>query len=66
MTNTSNDTLRDVFGFSSFREHQEGIVDAILAGRDAFAVMPTGDGGGPSVAVAPLPMFGEDRGGVRR
>ncbi len=36
--------LRDIFGFSQFRPHQEGIVSALLAGRDAFAVMPTGGG----------------------
>jgi len=33
-----------VFGHSGFREHQEGIVDAILEGRDTLAVMPTGAG----------------------
>ena len=36
--------LKDVFGFSSFRENQEGIVRAVLQGRDVFAVMPTGGG----------------------
>ena len=36
--------LQDIFGFSQFRPHQEDIVNAILAGRDAFAVMPTGGG----------------------
>ena len=37
-------TLRRVFGFDRFRADQEGIVRAILAGRDVFAVMPTGGG----------------------
>lgn len=36
--------LRECFGFSSFREGQEALIDAILAGRDAFGVMPTGGG----------------------
>jgi len=38
------DALHSVFGFRSFRPNQEGIVRAVLAGRDAFAVMPTGGG----------------------
>ena len=37
-------TLNRVFGFHSFRPNQEEIVRAVLAGRDAFAVMPTGGG----------------------
>ena len=36
--------LQKIFGFDSFRDNQEEIVQAILAGRDAFAVMPTGGG----------------------
>jgi len=36
--------LKDVFGFSSFLPNQEEIVQAILAGQDAFVVMPTGGG----------------------
>ena len=36
--------LADVFGYSTFRPHQEKIVRAVLAGRDVFAVMPTGGG----------------------
>ena len=38
------ETLGKVFGFSEFRPNQEGIVRAILTGRDVFAVMPTGGG----------------------
>jgi len=37
-------TLREVFGFSEFRPNQREIVEALLAGRDAFVVMPTGGG----------------------
>ncbi|WP_230529937.1 DNA helicase RecQ [Microvirga roseola] len=36
--------LHDVFGFSSFREGQEEIVRAVLAGEDVLAIMPTGAG----------------------
>ena len=36
--------LRERFGFYSFLDGQEGLIDAILAGRDAFGVMPTGGG----------------------
>lgn len=36
--------LRTQFGFESFREYQEAIIDAVLAGRDAFVLMPTGGG----------------------
>ncbi len=36
--------LRERFGFRSFREGQEALIDAILSGRDAFGVMPTGGG----------------------
>ncbi len=36
--------LQDTFGFSTFRDNQEEIIRAILAGRDVFAVMPTGGG----------------------
>jgi len=36
--------LQSIFGYSSFRANQEEIVQAILAGRDIFAVMPTGGG----------------------
>ncbi|MBI1868633.1 MAG: RecQ family ATP-dependent DNA helicase [Methylocystis sp.] len=36
--------LRASFGYEDFRPGQEDIVAAILAGRDALAVMPTGSG----------------------
>jgi ATP-dependent DNA helicase RecQ len=36
--------LNDQFGFEKFRPGQEEIVRAVLAGRDAMAVMPTGQG----------------------
>ncbi|MEM7508536.1 MAG: DNA helicase RecQ [Pseudomonadota bacterium] len=36
--------LRDVFGFDGFRPGQEEIVEAVIAGRDVLAIMPTGGG----------------------
>ncbi|MEN6503664.1 MAG: DNA helicase RecQ [Planctomycetaceae bacterium] len=36
--------LKKIFGFAAFRANQESIVRAIIAGRDVFAVMPTGGG----------------------
>lgn len=36
--------LRDFFGHRAFREGQEPVIDALLSGRDALAVMPTGAG----------------------
>ena len=36
--------LRDTFGFDSLRPGQDDIVEAILAGRDTLAIMPTGGG----------------------
>jgi len=58
--------LRTTFGYRDFREGQREIVDAVLAGRDVFAVMPTGSGksmcyqlpaiagGGLTLVVSPL------------
>ena len=60
------DILRRVFGYPSFRAHQEQIIDAALAGQDVMAVMPTSAGksicyqvpalalGGLTVVVSPL------------
>lgn len=41
---TPEDALKDIFGYPSFRPGQKAIIDSILSGRDAFAVMPTGAG----------------------
>jgi ATP-dependent DNA helicase RecQ len=38
------EVLSRVFGYQEFRVHQESVVTALLAGRDVFALMPTGGG----------------------
>ncbi len=41
----SADTLlRDVFGFDAFRPGQQEIVEAVIAGKNTLAIMPTGGG----------------------
>ena len=41
---TPEQALKILFGYDSFRTGQKSVIDSILAGRDAFAVMPTGAG----------------------
>ncbi len=36
--------LKEIFGFDAFRPGQEGVIRAVLEGRDTLAVMPTGGG----------------------
>ena len=36
--------LKQVFGYTGFRPHQEEIIRDALAGRDVFALLPTGGG----------------------
>ena len=40
----ASDILKKYFGYDSFREGQEPIIQSILSGRDALAIMPTGAG----------------------
>ena len=44
MTRDKLGLLKEYFGHSCFREGQEGLIDAILAGRDVIGIMPTGVG----------------------
>ena len=43
-TTAARGALRTYFGYDAFRPGQEGIVNAILDGRDVLGVMPTGAG----------------------
>ncbi len=40
----AGDLLRDIFGFDGFRPGQQEIVEAVAAGRNVLAIMPTGGG----------------------
>ncbi|MBO6140891.1 MAG: DNA helicase RecQ [Ruminococcus sp.] len=50
--------LSGYFGHSSFREGQEVLVDAVLSGRDALGIMPTGAGKSICYQVPALMMRG--------
>ena len=50
--------LSEVFGFAAFRPGQEAVTEALLAGRNALAVMPTGSGKSLCFQVPALVMDG--------
>ena len=41
---TALQILQTTFGFTHFREPQQAIIEAVVAGNDAFVLMPTGGG----------------------
>ena len=41
---TKEEALKTYFGYDAFRGGQGAVIDALLAGRDALAIMPTGAG----------------------
>lgn len=65
--------LRDVFGFEEFRPGQREVIDAVLAGQDCIALMPTGAGksltyqlparllGGTVLVISPLISLMKDQ-----
>ncbi|MDR6267384.1 ATP-dependent DNA helicase RecQ [Roseobacter sp. N2S] len=40
----AKDLLAEVFGFSAYRDGQQEVVEAVLAGENVLAIMPTGGG----------------------
>lgn len=66
-------SLREHFGFADFREGQREVIAAVLAGKDAVVVMPTGSGkslcyqlpalmfSGATVVVSPLIALMKDQ-----
>jgi len=44
MNTTPLDSLQQIFGYETFREHQQEIIEGIIRGEDAFVLMPTGGG----------------------
>jgi ATP-dependent DNA helicase RecQ len=76
MSSTSSEVLRvarETFGFDALRPGQAEAIDAVLAGRDTLAVLPTGSGksaiyqlpalllDGPTVVVSPLIALQRDQ-----
>ena len=70
--------LKSVFGYEAFRDKQEAIVAHVLAGGDAFVLMPTGSGkslcyqipamirSGVGIVVSPLIALMQDQVAVLR
>ena len=56
--NAARGTLREVFGFEGFRPGQEAVIEALLDGRHALTVMPTGSGKSLCFQIPALVMDG--------
>ncbi|UPR52118.1 ATP-dependent DNA helicase RecQ [Vibrio cyclitrophicus] len=42
--NDAQDILQDVFGYQSFRDGQQEVIDLAVEGKDSLVIMPTGGG----------------------
>lgn len=70
---TATEILKTYFGYDTFRKGQKDIIESILSGRDALAVMPTGAGksicyqvpalllSGVTVVISPLISLMQDQ-----
>lgn len=73
MVDEKKSLLKRIYGYDSFREGQEEVVDAVLSGRDTLAILPTGAGkslcyqlpammfSGISIVVSPLISLMKDQ-----
>ena len=78
MIQRARDLLREVYGYTDFRDTQEQIIGAALEGRDTLVVMPTGGGKslcyqlpsivrpGTGLVVSPLIALMQDQVGALR
>ena len=63
--------LRQYFGFPAFRAGQQTLIDAVLSGRDALGVMPTGGGKSlcyelPALLLPGMTLVGSGHGAAER
>ncbi len=58
MNVSKHQILKDVFGYSDFREGQEAVIDGLLSGENVLTVMPTGAGKSLCYQVPALVMEG--------
>ena len=55
---TAIETLKQYFGYDTFRNGQQALIDDILTGKDVLGIMPTGAGKSVCFQVPALMMSG--------